>query len=215
MICGIRLQRATILGASVIATAVLLATGCDRSAALQDTPSVPSAGPTATTTMPSGDVTVLPNNMIVHGNGTKVVALRADGEVAWELSLPAGETVAAPVTAAASSMVFVRGTKAIHAASPDGKWLWSKPLTGTSNSGNRAANAPVAMSDSTAVLLDGVEVVRLDDKGGIRWRLTLPEGTPTSRLTGTMDGSVVVPTTAGVYWVSPDGSISWRRKLGG
>jgi hypothetical protein len=164
---------------------------------------------------PPSDVVVLPNNTAIHCSEKKLVALHADGEVAWELPFPDGDTLAAPAAAAASSVVYVRGKRALHAASPAGKWLWSTPLEGPAISGAIAPNAPIAMGDSTAVLLVGKEVVRLDDAGAVRWRVKLPEGTVTSRLSAAMDGSVLVPTSAGLYSITATGSIAWKRVVGG
>jgi hypothetical protein len=161
------------------------------------------------------EVIVLPNNIAIHCSEKKLVALQAGGDILWELPFPDGDTLAAPAAAAASSVVYARGKRALHAASPDGKWLWSIPLDGPPISGAAASSAPIAMSDSSAVLLVGNEVVRLDNAGAVRWRVKLPDGTVTSRLSPAMDGSVLVPTTAGLYSISGAGSIAWKRVLGG
>jgi outer membrane protein assembly factor BamB len=193
-------------GIASLACATLML-GCDRE--IVDGP----AGATSVnkTSGKDFDVVVLPNNTTVHCTGQELTALRPDGEILWKLTVPDGDKIAAPAAAAASSVVFVRGAHAVYAASPEGKWLWSKP---TKAPAARAAG-PVAMSDSTAVLLDGTEVIRLDAQGGVRWQLPLPEGEPNGHLSATIDGAVIVPTTAGVYAVTADGTIAWRRKLGG
>jgi hypothetical protein len=161
------------------------------------------------------DLVVLPNNTSVRCSAGRVVALKATGEIAWELALPDGDTLAAPAAAAGSSVLYVRGRKALYAAAPDGKWLWSKDLEAPAPGTKGDAAGPVAMTDSTAVVLSGRELVRLDAKGAQRWKVTLPEGSVTTRLAAAMDGSLIVSTSAGVYGVRPDGSIAWRRVLGG
>jgi len=160
------------------------------------------------------NVAVLPNNTTIHAGTNRIIALRTDGEIVWELTLPDRDTIIAPVAVALNSVTYVRGTRALHAAKPDGKWLWSKALEGRSFTKSRAADSPVAMSDSTVAVVIGNDIVRFDHAGAVRWRISLPEGHVSARLAAGMDGSLVASTTAGIYSLSPDGQVTWRRVLG-
>jgi outer membrane protein assembly factor BamB len=183
----------------------------------QNTASAASAQATAALPAPVSevDILVLPNNMVISCSAKKLTAMRSDGELAWELALPDGDSAIAPAAGAASSQIYLRTSQGLRAASPEGKWLWLKPALAPSSSMPRDASAPVAMSDSTAVMIDGPAVVRLNSGGGELWHVNLPEGIPVSRLKAAMDGGVLVPTTAGLYSVSGDGKIAWRRKISG
>lgn len=186
---------------------VVAATGCN-----PDT-STASAQPAPAAPLLEGDLAVLPNNVVIQSSRNKLVALREGGEVAWELTLPNEDRVLAPVAVALNSVTYVRGSKFIHAATPDGKWLWSKQLDGEATGRSTINNTPVALSDSAVALMIGDDLVRFDTNGGVRWRVTLPEGRLTSRIVAGMDGSVLVPTTTGLYSFNPEGNVSWRRAL--
>jgi outer membrane protein assembly factor BamB len=161
------------------------------------------------------ELAVLPNNVALLSMKGRITAIRGDGELAWELALPDGDSAIAPVAVALNSVAYIRGAKAIHAARPEGKWLWSKPLDGQSSARSRATNTPVAMSDSTVALIVGDDVLRFDHTGAVRWRITIPEGKIVGRPAAGMDGSLLVHTTAGVYSINPEGTVAWRRAVGG
>jgi outer membrane protein assembly factor BamB len=160
------------------------------------------------------ELAVLPNNFTVVSLKTRVMAVRGDGDIAWDLTLPNGDVAIAPVAVALNSVAYIRGAKAIHAIMPDGKLLWSKPLEGQASTRTRASNTPVAMSDSTVALVVGDDILRFDHEGGIRWRFTLPEGRVLARPAAGMDGSLLAFTTGGLYSVNPEGAVSWRRVVG-
>jgi hypothetical protein len=183
----------------------------------QNTANAASAPSSVAQTLPVSevDILVLPNNMVISCNAKKLTAMSSDGELAWELALPDGDMVIAPAAGAANSQIYLRTSQGLRAASPEGKWLWLKPALAPSTSMPRDASVPVAMSDSTAVMIDGAAVVRLNSGGGELWHVNLPEGVPLSRLKAAMDGGVFVPTTAGLYSVTGDGRIAWRRKIKG
>jgi outer membrane protein assembly factor BamB len=178
-------------------------------ASVVSVPQAPPASPIVTS-----DLTVLPNNVAIYTQGSKVVALRASNEVAWQLELPNGDVVVAPPAVGLNSVAYVRGRKAVHAVLPDGKIAWSTPVDGPI-SGSREVDAPVALSDSTTALSVDGTVLRFDHAGAVRWRFKLPQGRQNSRLSPTMDGSLLVPTSAGVYLVTPDGAVAWHREVGG
>lgn len=177
-------------------------------------PSQAAAPASSSATSAEANVAVLPNNTTIHAGTNRIIALRTDGEIVWELTLPDRDTIIAPVAVALNSMTYVRGTKAVYAAQADGKWLWSKALEDRSFAKSRAADSPVAMSDSTVALVIGNDVVRFDHTGAVRWRISLPEGHVSARLAAGMDGSLIASTTSGVYSVSPEGQVTWRRVLG-
>lgn len=160
------------------------------------------------------ELAVLPNNMAIVSTKNRIIAIRNDGDVAWELTLPDGDTTIAPIAVALNSVAYVRGAKELHAALPEGKWLWSKPLEGQSSARSRGTNTPVAMSDSTVVLVVGDDLVRFDLNGNVKWRFTLPEGRVLGRPAAGMDGSLLVHTTAGLYSINPEGNVSWRHVVG-
>ena len=188
--------------------ALALAPGCvDSTRAPAPAPSAAASGASETS------VAVLPNNMTVYASSNRLVAIKGSGEIGWELTLPDADAVVAPVAVAMNSVAYVRGLKAIHAALPDGKWLWSKPLDGRSFAKAWASDAPVALSDSTVALVIGDDLVRFDNTGAVRWRVTLPEGHVSNRLVAAMDGSLIVPTTAGIVCVSPEGEVTWRHAI--
>jgi hypothetical protein len=173
--------------------------------------SEPTAPPASSGTQASEiDIAVLPNNTTIHSSRTKVSAVGSDGAISWQLALPDGDMVIAPVAVALNSVAYVRGSKAIHAMLPDGKWLWSKPLDGRSFAKTRAADSPVATSDSTVALVVGDDVLRFDHTGAVRFRVSVPEGHVTGRPIAGMDGSLLVPTTSGLYSITPDGNFAWR-----
>jgi hypothetical protein len=159
------------------------------------------------------DVVVLLNNLTVDVTRDRLVALRSDGETAWELAVPNGDTIIAPAAVGLNSVTYVRSTTAIHAAVPDGAWLWSRPLEGRAYLKSRAADSPTTLSDSTVALVVGDDIVRFDHAGNVRWRTTLPEGHVSSRLAAGMDGSLIASTTAGLFAVGPEGNVVWRRTL--
>jgi outer membrane protein assembly factor BamB len=194
---------------AVFAALAFATVACGREA-----PAAPSHAPPVATAN-EADLAVLPNNTSIYCTKEKLVAIRSDGEIAWELPFTDGDTAIAPVAVAANSVAYVRGRKALHAAQPDGKWLWSKPLEGQASAKSRAANAPVSLSDSTVAVVVGDDVIRFDMQGAVRWRVTIPEGHVNNRPASGMDGSVLVPSTAGLYSVDPAGKIAWRRVIGG
>jgi outer membrane protein assembly factor BamB len=159
------------------------------------------------------ELVVLPNNTALYSRKDRVVAVRREGDVVWEAVLPSNDSIVAQPAVALNSVAYVRGAKAIHALSPEGKWLWSKPIDGAAALPAHAS-VPVAFPDSTVAIVVGNEIVKLDETGALRWRASLPEGTVATAPRAGMDGALFVPTTAGLYCLSPDGSISWRRSVG-
>jgi dolichol-phosphate mannosyltransferase len=200
--------RWTYRGLLTAAVTALLLVGCVDPSKASPEP-LPSVAPEVET-----DVAVLHNNTVVHGHKNKLVALRGNGETAWELSLPSGDAIIAPLAVGLNSVTYVRGAKGIHAALPDGKWLWSKPLEGRSFLKSKAADTPVALTDSSVALVINDDVVRFDVNGGILWRVSLPDGHVSRRPVAGTDGSLVVTTTVGLVVLSPDGRILWRRVMG-
>jgi len=164
-----------------------------------------SAGPVV-------ELAVLPNNAAVLNVGARLLALQGDNQVLWELNLPDDDAAIAPLAVALNSMTYVRGNKGLYAFAPDGKLAWKKPLDGGTR-GARALDAPVALTDSTPAIMMGNDVVRFDHAGAIKWRVSLPEGQQVGRLSATMDGSVLIPSTAGIYSVTGDGNVAWRHPL--
>jgi hypothetical protein len=157
------------------------------------------------------DLVVLPNNTVLHSARGKVTAVRREGEVAWELSLPYGDALVSEPAVALNSVAYFRGSKGIYAATPDGKWAWSKPLENRSTAKTRGSDTPVSFPDSTVAVAVGDDIVRFDDRGAVRWRISLPEGHVNARMSAGMDGALFVPTTVGIYCLSPDGNVVWRR----
>ena len=101
----------------------------------------------------------------------------------------------------------------MYAAQPDGKWAWSKPLENRSSAKTSVSDTPVTFPDSTVAVAVGDDIVRFDDRGAVRWRVTLPEGHVNGRMSAGMDGALFVQTTVGIVCISPDGNISWRRPV--
>lgn len=186
------------------------ASGCvQKSAEANPAPAASSAGAAHEVT-----IVVSPNNTTVQTVKDRMAAVTTNGEVAWQLTIPDGDMAIAPAAVAMNSVAYVRGNKAIHAATPEGKWLWSRPLDGRSFARTRASDSPVAMSDSTVALVIGDDVLRFDHAGAVRWRVTLPEGHVIAQPAAGMDGSLVVSTTAGLYSINPEGNIAWKRVVG-
>lgn len=185
-----------------------LGLGCAQKSAGANPAPVASAAP------PEVTIAVLPNNTTVHSLKDRISAVGTNGEVAWQLTLPEGDTAIAPAAVAMNSVAYIRGAKSLHAVLPEGKWLWSRPLDGRSYLRSRATDTPVAMSDSTVALVIGNDLLRFDHTGAVRWRVTLPEGHVVSQPAAGMDGSLLVFTTAGLYSVNPDGNIAWKRLVG-
>jgi dolichol-phosphate mannosyltransferase len=186
--------------------ALTLLSGCVDATHASPAPIVTVAPETET------DIAVLHNNTAIHAHGGRLVALR-DGDTAWELVLPNSDLIVAPLAVALNSVTYVRGARALHAAGPDGKWLWSKPLEGRSFLKSRAADSPVALTDSSVALVINDDVVRFDLDGGIRWRVTLPDGHVVRRPAAGTDGSIILATTVGLVAVSAEGEIAWRRVI--
>ena len=196
-------------GVLAVMLAAWFAGGCvQKSAEANPAPPAASAAPAEVT------IVVLPNNTTVQSVKDRLAAVSTTGELAWQLTVPEGDTAIAPVAVAMNSVAYVRGNKAIHAATPEGKWLWSRPLDGRSFSRTRASDSPVAMSDSTVALVIGDDVLRFDHAGSVRWRVTLPDGHVISQPAAGMDGSLLVSTTAGLYSINPEGNIAWKRVIG-
>jgi outer membrane protein assembly factor BamB len=158
------------------------------------------------------DLVVLPNNVAIFSSDHRLLALQGDNQVAWETKLPNDDTAIAPLAVALNSMTYVRGKKGIYAVLPDGKLGWQKALDGHPH-GMTTLDAPVALSDSTVALTAGDDVLRFDHSGAVKWRFALPEGHQTGRLSATMDGSLLVPTSAGIYSISPDGNVGWKHPI--
>jgi outer membrane protein assembly factor BamB len=211
-------RRATVRGVRVtnfvagLGVAVALAlNGC-----LQEPPPPSPAAAAAAVASTETELVVLPNNLVVQSERNKVVAVRREGEVAWELALPYGDTmdtIVAPLVAGLNSIAYVRGGKGLYALAPDGKWVWSKPLDNRSYAKSRSTDMPVSFPDSTVAVVVGDDIHRFDDQGTVKWRFTLPEGHVNGRLTAAMDGALLVPTSVGLYCITPDGNIAWRRTL--
>jgi hypothetical protein len=176
-----------------------------------DHPTPPAAAPPPSSGPVEPDLVVLPNNMVLHCARSKITAVRREGEVAWEITLPYGDALVAQPAVALNSVAYFRGSKGIYAATPDGKWAWSKPLENRSANKSRGSDAPVSFPDSTVAVTVGDDIVRFDDQGVVRWRLSLPEGHVNARMSAGMDGALFIPTTVGIYCVSPDGNVVWRR----
>jgi outer membrane protein assembly factor BamB len=160
---------------------------------------------------PAMDLVVLPNNVAVLSAERRLMGLQGDNRVAWELRLPNDDVAIAPMAVALNSVAYVRGRKGIYAVLPDGKLSWQKSLEGRPR--DAELDAPAALSDSTAAVVTGDDILRFDHAGSVRWRLTLPEGHQTGRLVGTMDGSLLIPTSAGIYSITSDGNVAWRHQL--
>jgi outer membrane protein assembly factor BamB len=152
----------------------------------------------------------LPNNLTVQAAKNRLIAIK-DGDTLWELPLPDGDSVIAPLAVALNSVAYVRGAKGIYAALPEGRWLWSKPLESRSFMKSRATDSPVSLSDSCVALVVGNEIVRFDNAGTVRWRFPVPEGHVTGKLVASTDGSLIAATTAGLLSITVDGVVSWRR----
>jgi outer membrane protein assembly factor BamB len=187
-----------------------LVVACAPTAAPSPAPVVSAAHP-----LMEAEVVVLPNNVALQCAKSKVTAVRREGDVAWELILPYGDALIAPVAVALNSIAYLRGNKGLYAATPDGKWAWSKPLEARSAAKSMSADAPVTFPDSTVAVAVGDDIVRFDDKGAVRWRLSLPEGHINGRMSAGMDGALFVATSAGLYCISPEGNVAWRRAVGG
>jgi outer membrane protein assembly factor BamB len=158
------------------------------------------------------DLAVLPNNVAVFSADRRLLALQNDNQVAWETKLPNDDVAIAPLAVALDSVTYVRGKKGLYAVLPDGKLGWQKPIDGRAH-GSATLDAPVALSDSTVAISTGDDVLRFDHGGAIKWRFTVPEGHQTGRLSSAMDGSLLVPTSAGIYSINPDGNVSWRHPI--
>jgi outer membrane protein assembly factor BamB len=156
------------------------------------------------------NIAVLPNNLTVQAARNRLIAMK-DGDTQWELPLPDGDSVIAPLAIALNSVTYARGAKGIYAALPEGRWLWSKPLESRSFMKSPAADSPVSLTDSCVALVVGNEIVRFDNAGTVRWRFPVPEGHVTGKLVAGMDGSLVAATTAGLLSITPDGAVGWRR----
>jgi dolichol-phosphate mannosyltransferase len=192
---------------SLLSTVAALAlSGC-----IDTTHASPSSSPSVAPETET-DIAVLHNNTAVHAHGSRLVAL-SGGDVAWEFVLPNSDTIIAPLAVALNSVTYVRGARALHAVTPAGKSLWSKPLEGRSFLKSHAADSPVALTDSSVALVINDDVVRFDMDGGVRWRVTLPDGHVVRRPTAGTDGSLILATTAGLVALSPDGQIAWRRVI--
>jgi hypothetical protein len=156
------------------------------------------------------NIAVLPNNLTIQAAKNRLIAIK-DGDTQWELPLPDGDSVIAPLAVALNSVTYARGAKGIYAALPEGRWLWSKPLGGRSFLKSRATDSPVSLSDSCVALVVGNEIVRFDNAGAERWRFRVPEGHVTGKLVATMDGSLIAATTASILSLTGDGAVGWRR----
>lgn len=157
-------------------------------------------------------VAVLPNNVTIQAGRNRLLALET-GQIRWELRLPEDDVIVAPIAVALNSVAYVRGNRALYAAQPDGKWVWSSPIEGRSFYKTLAADSPVALSDSTVAFVVADNIIRLDHQGNVRWRVPVPEGHVSGALVASMDGSLIAPTTAGLVSVNPDGQVAWRRSL--
>lgn len=188
--------------------ALALLAGCARGPA-------PAPAPAAASPRTEAEVVVLPNNTALYCLHSKVTAVRREGDVAWELTLPYGDALVAPPAVALNSVSYFRGSNGVYAATAEGKWAWSKPLDKRPAGKTSASDAPVTFPDSTVAVAVGDEIVRLDDRGAVRWRITLPDGHINARMSAAMDGALFVPTTAGLYCFSPDGNVVWRRAPSG
>jgi outer membrane protein assembly factor BamB len=140
------------------------------------------------------------------------LAVQTDNQVAWETKLPNDDVAIAPLAVALDSVTYVRGRKGLYAVQPDGKLGWQKPLDARPH-GTATLDAPVALSDSTVAISMGDDVLRFDHSGAVKWRFTVPEGHQTGRLSAAMDGSLLVPTSAGIYSINPDGNVGWRHPI--
>ncbi len=161
------------------------------------------------------DLVVLPNNTAIYALKHRLVAVRREGDVLWEASLPSQqESVIAPIAVALNSSAYVRSSSALYAIAPNGKWVWSKHLDAQAHEKTPEVNAPVTLPDSTVAVAVGDDIVHYDEKGVAIWRTTLPDGHLVARMRAGMDGALFAPTTAGLYCISPDGNVSWVRAIG-
>ncbi|HWP04168.1 MAG TPA: hypothetical protein VNN72_00440, partial [Polyangiaceae bacterium] len=175
-------RHARVLGVTTLFWGCLGFSACAREAPAPAATVEPARAPI------ESELAVLPNNVAILSSKGRITAIGGDGNIVWELALPDGDAAIAPVAVGLNSVAYVRGTKAIHAVRPEGKWLWSKPLDGQSSGRSRATNTPVAMSDSTVALIVGDDVLRFDHEGALRWRLSIPEGKIVGRPAAGMDG---------------------------
>jgi outer membrane protein assembly factor BamB len=156
-------------------------------------------------------IVVLPNSVAIQASKQTVHAVGPDGTQRWKMPIPDGDKVAAPLTGALNSTVYVRGERGLYAASPEGKWLWKRDLAGKGPAG--PIYGPIALPDSSvAVLVGARQLLGFEHDGTPRWDVQLPEGDVTAAPATAANGHVLVATTAGIYSISPGGEIVWRFK---
>jgi len=155
-------------------------------------------------------VAVLPNSFAVFYSGCELGALAPSGAPIWRLSLPDQATIIADVAIAPSSATYVRGSGALYAVSAEGKLLWRVVLPEPPSSMSRRSLAPVALADSTVVILENHRQLRaFAVDGAERWSAGIPAGDAWGPLRPCPNGQVLVTTTGGIYTFSSKGDVAW------
>jgi hypothetical protein len=155
-------------------------------------------------------LTQLPNSAIVYHWGGRLVSLSPDGAPEWELTLPAAEVVSGRLAVAPNSRVYARSRQALHAVDHQGALVWKISLPEPPTGMVREAMTPVALANSTVVVLETPTRLRAFELDGSRgWTADLPSGQANGSLMVSRNGQVLVPTTAGVHAYSPQGQLLW------
>lgn len=160
-----------------------------------------------------GSLTALPSSAVVVAGGSNVVAYQPDGARAWSVTLPDGETLAAPPVAALSSVTYVRGEQTLFAIAPDGRVLWQSRHQGA----NDTVNGITPLSDSTVALTqEDRALVAYSSQGDIRWTYNLPENEKLVAAPVLTPGGTVCLRTAGkLYAVDSGGNLAWSVAVDG
>lgn len=158
------------------------------------------------------ELVALPNGLAIEASGARVRAVDAGGALRWSVTLPGGDVVVAPVSAARNSTTYVRGARGLYAVAPSGEVAWSHPLEPSAIAPDRThIYATIALADSGVALVVGRKsVLSLESTGKERFTEEIPAGDLVSAPRALGSGHLLVPTTTGLYAYTPSGSVEWH-----
>jgi hypothetical protein len=178
--------------------AVVLAFGCQ------------GKGGASKNAVSASNLVALPDSSAAYYVSGHLYGLSATGLPTWQVALPEKATIVARLAVAPNSTVYARSDKGLHAIGAGGKLLWTVRLPEPPSWLSREILAPVALTNSSAVVLENPDRLRAFSVDGSEiWTSAMPGGELRGPLAACPNGQLLVMTTTGVYGISPQGQLVW------
>jgi hypothetical protein len=152
----------------------------------------------------------LPNSSAVYHADGELLGLSPGGAPTWKVKLPGQATIIARLAVAPNSTLYARSHRGLHAIDHKGNLLWSVTLPEPGPQMGRDALAPVALTNSTVVVLESPRRLKAFGLDGTElWGVDVPSGVPQGPLVVCRNGQLLVTTTSSVHAYSGHGELAW------